>query len=116
MFSPNINSLDCQPFKWVSWVLVSDLSLRNSIKSILLVQGPFLIPTFELVSWVCAPIISNPISLQNNKIITCFFKSHYLINFNTFLIIFFKKIMINIEKIGRKYFIGDFLEIIIQFC
>ena len=62
VFSPNTNSLDCQPFKGVSWALVLGLPLRDTIKGLLLVLGPFLIPTFGLVSWACAPFISNPIS------------------------------------------------------
>ena len=56
MFSPKTNSLGCQPFKGASWALVLGLPLRDTIKSLLLVLGPFLIPTFGLVSWVCTPI------------------------------------------------------------
>ena len=61
MFSPNTDSLGYQPFKGVSWALILGLPLRDTIKGLLLVLGPFLIPTFGLVSWACAPIISNPI-------------------------------------------------------
>ena len=62
MFSPSTDSLGYQPFKGASWALVLGLPLRDTIKGLLLVLGPFLIPTFELVSWACAPIISNPIN------------------------------------------------------
>ena len=48
-------------FKGASWALVLGLPLRDTIKGLLLVLGPFLIPTFGLVSWAYAPIISNPI-------------------------------------------------------
>ena len=61
MFSPNTDSLGCHPFKGESWAFVLGLPLRDTIKGLLLVLGPFLIPTFGLVSWACAPIISNPI-------------------------------------------------------
>ena len=57
MFSPNTDSLGCQPFKGANWALVSGLPLRDTIKGLLLVLGPFLILTFGLVSWACAPII-----------------------------------------------------------
>ena len=67
MFSLNTDSLGCQPFKGASWTLVLGLPLRDTIKGLLLVLGPFLIPTFGLVSWACAPIISNPISLHIKK-------------------------------------------------
>ena len=50
VFSPNTESLGCQPFKGASWVLVLSLPLRDTIKGLLLVLGPFLIPTFGLVS------------------------------------------------------------------
>ena len=50
MFSPNTDSLGCQPFKGESWALVLGLPLRDTIKGLLLVLGPFLIPTFGLVS------------------------------------------------------------------
>ena len=62
MFSPNMDSLGCQSFKRASWALVLGLLLRDTIKGLLLVLGPFLIPTFGLISWAYAPIISNPIS------------------------------------------------------
>ena len=62
MFSPNTDFLGCQPFTGASWAIVLGLTLRDTIKGLLLVMGPFLIPTFGLVSWACAPIISNPIS------------------------------------------------------
>ena len=65
MFSPNMNSLGYQPFKGASWALVLGLPLRDTIKGLLLVLGPFLIPTFGLVSWACAPIISNPIRIKH---------------------------------------------------
>ena len=64
VFSPNMDSLDCQPFKGASWALVLGLHLRDTIKGLLLVMGPFLIPMFGLVSWACAPIISNPIKVN----------------------------------------------------
>ena len=51
VFSLNTDSLGCQPFKGMSWALVLGLPLRDTIKGLLLVLGPFLIPTFELVSW-----------------------------------------------------------------
>ena len=62
VFSPNMDSLGCQPFKGANWALVSGLPLRDTIKGLLLAFDTFLIPTFRLVSWACAPIISNPIS------------------------------------------------------
>ena len=62
VFSPNTDSLGCQLFKGASWALVLGLPLRDTIKGLLLVLGPFLIPAFGLVSWACVPIISNPIS------------------------------------------------------
>ena len=68
MFFPNTDYLGCQPFKGASWALVSGLPLRDTIKGLLLVLGPFLIPTFGLVSWAYAPIISNPI---NYECVTC---------------------------------------------
>ena len=61
MFSSNTDYLSCQPSKGASWALVLGLPLRDTIKGLLLVLSPFLIPTFWLVFWVCAPIISNPI-------------------------------------------------------
>ena len=61
VFSPNTDSLGYQPFKGASWALILGLPLRDTIKGLLLVLGPFLIPTFRLVSWACASIISNPI-------------------------------------------------------
>ena len=64
MFSLNTDSLGCQPFKGASWALVLGMPLRDIIEGLLLVMGPFLIPTFGLISWVCAPIISNPIILK----------------------------------------------------
>ena len=57
MFSSNTDSLGYQS----SWALVLGLPLRDTIKGLLLVLDPFLISVFGLVSWVCAPIISNPI-------------------------------------------------------
>ena len=62
VFSPNTDSLGRQPFKGASWALVLGLPLRDTIKGLFLVLGPFLIPMFGIVSLVCAPIISNPIS------------------------------------------------------
>ena len=32
LFSPNTDSLDCQPFKGMSWALVLDLPLRDTIR------------------------------------------------------------------------------------
>ena len=61
VFSPNTDSLSYQPFKGANWALVLDMSLRDTIKGLLLVLGPILIPTFGLVSWACVSIISNPI-------------------------------------------------------
>ena len=69
MFSPNTDSLVCQPFKGASWAFVLGLLLRGTIKGLLLVLGPFLMPTFGLVSWTCAPIISNPINFYIIKLI-----------------------------------------------
>ena len=62
VFSPNTDSLGCQPFKGASWALFLGLPLRDTIKGLLLVLGSFLIQTFGLVSWAWAPIISNPIN------------------------------------------------------
>ena len=69
VFSPNTDSLGCQPFNGASWALVLGLPLRDTIKALFLVLGPFLIPTFGLVSWACAPIISNPITLKCETIL-----------------------------------------------
>ena len=63
MFSSNTDSLGYQSFKGVSWALVLGMHLGDTIKGLLLVLGPFLIPMFGLASWACAPIISNPIKL-----------------------------------------------------
>ena len=49
VFSPNTDSLGC-------WALVLGLPLRDTIKGLLLVLGPFLIPTFGLVSWAARPL------------------------------------------------------------
>ena len=62
VFSLNMDSLGCQPFKGANWALVLGMPLRDTIKGLLLVLGPILIPTFGLVSWAYAPIISNPIN------------------------------------------------------
>ena len=56
VFSPNMDSLGCQPFKWVNWALVLGLYLRDVIKDLLLVLS-----RFGLRYWVYAPIISNTI-------------------------------------------------------
>ena len=61
MFSSNTDSLGYQSFKGTSWALVLGLHLRDTIKGLLLVLDSFLIPTYELASWACVPIISNPI-------------------------------------------------------
>ena len=50
VFSPNTDSLGCQPFKGASLTLFLGLPLRDTIKGLLLVLGPFLIPMFGLVS------------------------------------------------------------------
>ena len=49
VFPPNTDSLGCQPFKGANWALVLGLPLRDTIKGLLLVLGPILIPTFGLV-------------------------------------------------------------------
>ena len=41
VFSPNMDSLGCQPFKGASWALVLGLPLRDTIKGLFLVLGPF---------------------------------------------------------------------------
>ena len=61
MFSSNTDSLGYQSFKGASWALVLGLPLRDTIKGLLLVLDPFLIPMFGFISWICTPIISNPI-------------------------------------------------------
>ena len=61
MFSSNMDLLGYQSFKGVSWALVLGQHLRDTIKGLLLVLGPFLLSTFGLVSWTCTLIISNPI-------------------------------------------------------
>ena len=78
MFSSNTSSLGYQSFKGASWALVLGLPLRDTIKSVLLILGPFLIPTFGLVSWARAPIISNPIS---NYIVTKVIINIFIYNF-----------------------------------
>ena len=72
MFSSNTDSLGYQSFKGVSWTLVLGQHLGDTIKVLLLVLGPFLLPMFGLVSWACAPIISNPIT--NNHVFSHFDK------------------------------------------
>ena len=67
MFFSNTDSLGYHSFKGASWTLVSNLHSGDTIKGILLVLGPFLIPMFGLVSWACAPIISNPITKKKYK-------------------------------------------------
>ena len=62
MCSFNTDSLGYQSFKGASWALVLGMPLRDTIKGLSLVLCPFFIPTFGLVSWACAPIISNLIS------------------------------------------------------
>ena len=62
MISTNMDSLGYLPFKGASWALVMGLPLRDTIEGLLLVLDPFLIPMFGLISWACAPIISNPIN------------------------------------------------------
>ena len=44
VFYSNRNSLGYQSFKGASWALVLGLHLRNTIKGLLLVLSPFLIP------------------------------------------------------------------------
>ena len=48
MFSSNTDSLGYQSFKGASWALISGLHLGDTIKGLLLVLGPFLIPF-----WAC---------------------------------------------------------------
>ena len=48
VFSPNTDSLGCQPFKGASWALVLGLYLGDVIKGLLLVLSPFLNPF-----WAC---------------------------------------------------------------
>ena len=62
VFFSNTDSLGYQSFKGASWALASGLHLGDAIRGLLLVLGPFLIPTFRLSSWVYVPIILNPIS------------------------------------------------------
>ena len=68
MFFSNTDSLGYQSFKGTSWALVLGLPLRDTIKGILLVLCPFLIPKFGLVSWASAPIILNSINFHVNMI------------------------------------------------
>ena len=56
LFSPNMNSLSCQPFKGVSWALVLGLPLKDTIKGLLLVLGPFLIPRLGLYLGPARPL------------------------------------------------------------
>ena len=49
MFYPNTDFLGCQPFKGANWALVLGLPLRDTIKDLLLVLDPILIPIFKLV-------------------------------------------------------------------
>ena len=63
MFSSNTDSLGYQSFKRASYALVSGLHLGDTIKGLLLVLVQFLIPMFRHTSWVCTPIISNPINI-----------------------------------------------------
>ena len=69
MFSSNMDSLGYQSFKRVSWALVLGLHLGDIIKGLLVVLSPFLIPIFGLASWICAPIILNPIERKNKSLI-----------------------------------------------
>ena len=67
MLSSNTDSLGYQSFKGASWALVSSLHLGDTIKGLLLILDPFLIPMFGLAFWACAPIISNPIITETNE-------------------------------------------------
>ena len=67
MFSSNTDSLGYQSFKRASWALVSGLHLGDTIKGLLIVLDPFLIPMFGLASWAYASIISNPIRIRHAK-------------------------------------------------
>ena len=88
MFSSNIDSLGYQSFKGASWALASGLHLGDAIRGLLLVLGPFSIPTFGLASWACAPIISNPIKnifvylinpiLNNYNFIFCIYPLNFI--------------------------------------
>ena len=49
VFSSNTHSLGYQPFKGANCALVSGLPLRDTIKGLLLVLGPFFNPDV----WVC---------------------------------------------------------------
>ena len=67
MFFSNTDSLGYQSFKGASWALVSGMHLEDTIKGLLLVLGPFLIPMFGLASWAYVPIISNSIIYNRNQ-------------------------------------------------
>ena len=54
MFSSNTDSLCYQSFKGASWALVLGLHLEDTIKGLLLVLGPFLIPFWACVLGLCA--------------------------------------------------------------
>ena len=72
VFSSYTDSLGCQPFKGASWALVLGLPLRDTIKDLLLVLGPFLIPF-----WACV------LGLR-----TYYFKPHHN-QFEFFFLFFF---------------------------
>ena len=50
MFSSNTDSLGYQSFKEVSWALILGQHLGDTIKGLLLVLGPFLLPMLGLAS------------------------------------------------------------------
>ena len=60
MFFSYTDSLGYQSFKRASWALVSGLHLRDTIKGLLLILGPFLIMMFEIASWACALLFQTP--------------------------------------------------------
>ena len=53
MFSLNMDSLGCQPFKGVNWTLVLSLNFEDVIMGLLLVLCPFLIPFWAYVLGLC---------------------------------------------------------------
>ena len=68
--------------------------MRDTIKGLLMVLYPFLIPTFGLLSWACVPIISNPInhnflfSLSLNSSLSRMTKFQIISLFSSLLILF----------------------------
>ena len=59
-FFSNTDSLGYQSFKGASWALVLGVHLGDTIKGLLLILGPFLIPMFRLASGPARILFQTP--------------------------------------------------------